>query len=72
MIALLKVVLAEVESLRAVLDLKQNEVSELRKNFAESEQKAQQLPGALEKISVLTAKLEDLQSQLESKSICEQ
>lgn len=58
--------------MRAVLDLKKNEVADLRKTLAESNQKAAQLPGALEKISVLTAKCEDLQSQLESKSNYEQ
>lgn len=63
--------LAEAESLRAVLDLKQTEVSELRRALGEANQKADILPSMIEKVSVLTARCEDLQSQLERKSICE-
>lgn len=64
--------LAEVESLKAVMDMKTNEAADFRKRLAESSQKAAQLPAALEKISSLTAKCEDLESQLERKSSYEQ
>ncbi|KAF5306202.1 hypothetical protein FQR65_LT07479 [Abscondita terminalis] len=67
----LQIVLAEVESLRAVLDLKQNQVAELRKVLVEANQKAELLPSATDKISILTARCEDLESQLESKSVFE-
>jgi len=60
--------LQEVQSLRAVLELKQSEVAELRKSLAEALQKADMLPIAEEKISGLTAKCEDLLHQLERKN----
>ncbi|CAH1112740.1 unnamed protein product [Psylliodes chrysocephalus] len=58
----------EVQSLRAVLELKQNEVSELRRSLAEAIQRADVLVGAEEKARVLNARCEDLQLQLERKS----
>lgn len=67
-----QIVLAEVESLRAVMDLKQNQVAELRKLLAEANHKADLLPNMTEKVSVLSARCEDLVSQIESKSVYEQ
>ncbi|XP_056630138.1 uncharacterized protein LOC130440813 isoform X2 [Diorhabda sublineata] len=58
----------EVQSLRAVLELKQNEVAELRKSLAETNQRAEMLIGAEEKARVLNARCEDLQLQLERKA----
>lgn len=58
----------EVQSLRAVLELKQNEVAELRKSLAETNQRAETLIGAEEKARVLNARCEDLQLQLERKA----
>ncbi|XP_018567471.1 uncharacterized protein LOC108908047 isoform X2 [Anoplophora glabripennis] len=64
--------LQEVQSLRAVLELKQKEVGELRKALAEASQKAEVLVGAEEKARFLKAKCEDLQLQLQRKSEYEQ
>ncbi|CAG9819044.1 unnamed protein product [Phaedon cochleariae] len=58
----------EVQSLRAVLELKQNEVAELRKTAAEATQKAEILVGAEERARVLNARCEDLQLQLQRKA----
>lgn len=57
----------EVDSLRCVLDLKQREISELRKQTQEYERDARDLPGALVKISALESRIEDLQVQLKTK-----
>lgn len=57
----------EVDSLRCVLDLKQREISELRKQAQEYERDARDLPGALVKISALESRIEDLQVQLKTK-----
>ncbi|KAF5294738.1 hypothetical protein FQA39_LY00222 [Lamprigera yunnana] len=61
-------VFAEVELLRAVLDLKQNQLGESRKLLAE----AKLLLSTAEKVSLLTARCEDLECQLESKCLYEQ
>ncbi|XP_053696182.1 serine-rich adhesin for platelets [Sabethes cyaneus] len=58
----------EVDSLRCVLDLKQREISELRKQTQEYERDAKELPGALVKISALESRIEDLQVQLKTKA----
>ncbi|XP_044755813.1 uncharacterized protein LOC123314539 [Coccinella septempunctata] len=58
----------EVESLRVVLELKQSEVSDLRKSLAEANQKAELLAGCEEKASLLQARCEDLQLQLQRKN----
>lgn len=57
----------EVDSLRCVLDLKQREISELRKLTQEYERDAKELPSALVKISALESRIEDLQVQLKTK-----
>lgn len=57
----------EVESLRCVLELKQSEISELRKQNQEYQRAAEELPTALIKISGLESRLEDVQVQLTSK-----
>lgn len=64
--------LQEVQSLRAVLELKQGEVSELRKALAEASQRAELLPTIEEKVSTLNARCEDLQLQLLRKNEHEQ
>ncbi|XP_072380106.1 uncharacterized protein toc isoform X4 [Diabrotica undecimpunctata] len=58
----------EVQSLRVVLELKQNEVTDLRKSLAEANQRAEILEGAEERARVLNARCEDLQLQLERKA----
>ncbi|XP_058818345.1 uncharacterized protein LOC131681538 isoform X2 [Topomyia yanbarensis] len=58
----------EVDSLRCVLDLKQREISELRKQTQEFERDAKELPAALVKISALESRIEDLQVQLKTKT----
>lgn len=60
------------QSLRAVLELKQAEVSELRRSLAEASQRAELLPAMEEKVSTLNARCEDLQLQLERKNMHEQ
>ncbi|XP_018334467.1 putative mediator of RNA polymerase II transcription subunit 26 isoform X2 [Agrilus planipennis] len=65
-------VVAEVESLRAVLELKQSEIADLRKALVEANQKAELLPSVEEKVSALTARCEDLQHQLKVKFVQEQ
>ncbi|KFB41495.1 hypothetical protein ZHAS_00009090 [Anopheles sinensis] len=64
----LQVLQDEVDSLRCVLDLKQREISELRKQTQEYERDAKELPGALVKISALESRIEDLQVQLKTKT----
>ncbi|XP_062547102.1 uncharacterized protein LOC134212865 isoform X2 [Armigeres subalbatus] len=58
----------EVNSLRCVLDLKQREISDLRKQTQEYERDAKELPSALVKVSALESRIEDLQVQLKTKS----
>jgi DNA repair exonuclease SbcCD ATPase subunit len=57
----------EVESLRCVLELKQREISDLRKQVQEYERDANELPAALVKISTLESRIEDLQVQLNAR-----
>ena len=57
----------EVESLRCVLELKQREISDLRKLVQEYERDANELPAALVKISTLESRIEDLQVQLNAR-----
>lgn len=64
----LQVLQDEVDSLRCVLDLKQREISELRKQTQEYERDAKDLPGALTKISALESRIEDLEVQLKTKT----
>uniref|UniRef100_A0A182NT89 Uncharacterized protein n=1 Tax=Anopheles dirus TaxID=7168 RepID=A0A182NT89_9DIPT len=64
----LQVLQDEVDSLRCVLDLKQREISELRKQTQEYERDAKDLPGALTKISALESRIEDLVVQLKTKT----
>ncbi|KAK5645223.1 hypothetical protein RI129_006523 [Pyrocoelia pectoralis] len=56
---------------KAVLELKQNEIADLRKLLAQANQKAELVPRIADKVSVLSARCEDLESQLESKSVYE-
>ncbi|XP_052899491.1 uncharacterized protein LOC128305899 isoform X1 [Anopheles moucheti] len=64
----LQVLQDEVDSLRCVLDLKQREISELRKQTQEYERDAKELPGALTKISANESRIEDLEVQLKTKT----
>lgn len=57
----------EVESLRSVLDMKLNEISELRRQNHELQSAHDELPRALIKISVLETRLEDLTIQYQTK-----
>ncbi|KAG5874966.1 hypothetical protein JTB14_003230 [Gonioctena quinquepunctata] len=58
----------EVQSLRVVLELKQNEVADLRRALAEATHKADILVGAEEKARHLQARCEDLDLQLQRKA----
>lgn len=62
----------EVLSLRSVLDMKLNEISELRKQNQSMVQAQDELPKAQLKISVLESRLEDLTIQLKTKNEEEQ
>ncbi|RZB94433.1 SMC N domain containing protein [Asbolus verrucosus] len=62
----------ELQSLRVVLELKQNEVGELRRALAEANQKNETLAAAEEKSAALSARCEDLQLQLQRKCDIEQ
>ncbi|KRT80739.1 hypothetical protein AMK59_4917 [Oryctes borbonicus] len=62
----------EVQSLRAVLELKIQDVARVRKALVHANEKADQLPFAREKIASLIAKCEDLMSQLQKKNTTEQ
>ena len=62
----------ELQSLRVVLELKQNEVGELRRALAEANQKNETLAAAEEKSASMSARCEDLQLQLQRKSELEQ
>lgn len=57
----------EVESLRCVLELKQHDISELRKENLKYQRAAEELPAALLKVSGLESRIEDLQVQLAAK-----
>lgn len=57
----------EVESLRCVLDMKQQEISELRKQNLELVKDADALPAATLKVHTLESRLEDIQLQLKQK-----
>lgn len=58
----------EVESLRTVLDLRHEELQELRKQNAFLTRQAEELPVALQRVAALEAKVEDLQVQLKVKT----
>ena len=58
----------EVESLRTVLDLRHEELQELRKQNAFLTREAEELPVALQRVTALEAKVEDLQVQLKVKT----
>lgn len=58
----------EVESLRTVLDLRHEELQELRKQNALLTREAEELPVALQRVAALEAKVEDLQVQLQVKT----
>lgn len=62
----------EVLSLRSVLDMKLNEISELRKHNQSMVQAQDELPKAQLKISILESRLEDLTIQLKTKNEEEQ
>ncbi|XP_046663567.1 uncharacterized protein LOC124356546 isoform X3 [Homalodisca vitripennis] len=62
----------EVASLRAVLELRSSELQELRKTSELAQRDALQLPPALQRITVLQARVEDLELQLERKTAVEQ
>lgn len=58
---------AEIESLKAVLEMKMDELSELRKKHEEYQNAAEQLPAALQRIATLSATVEDLKTQINRK-----
>ena len=58
----------EVESLRCVLELKQHEISELRKTNCELQRAADDAISAQIKCSALESRVEDLQVQLHAKN----
>uniref|UniRef100_A0A1L8E4U4 Putative microtubule-associated tumor suppressor 1 n=1 Tax=Nyssomyia neivai TaxID=330878 RepID=A0A1L8E4U4_9DIPT len=57
----------EVESLRCVLELKQSEISELRKHNQELQRSSDELSATMIKLSGTESRVEDLQVQLESR-----
>lgn len=59
------------DSLRAVLDLRHTELQVLRKVAAEAAEKADLLTASEIQVASLKSKVEDLQSQLHSKSTIE-
>lgn len=61
----------EVESLQTVLDLRHEELQELRKQNAFLTREAEELPVALQRVAALEAKVEDLQVQLKVKTSIE-
>jgi len=61
----------DVESLKAVLDLRLKELQELRKQNALLTREAEELPVALQRVAALEAKVEDLQVQLKVKTSIE-
>lgn len=62
----------EVESLRCVLDLKQNEISELRKQNQEMQRAVDDHNSLVMKHASAESRLEDLQVQLQCKNVQEQ
>lgn len=58
----------DVESLRCVLDLKQQDISELRKQNLQLVRDADALPAANLRVHTLESRLEDLQLQLKQKT----
>ncbi|CAD7079651.1 unnamed protein product [Hermetia illucens] len=60
--------LQEVESLRSVLELKQTELSDLRKQNHELKRASDDVPLLQMKVSALESRIEDLQIQLKAKS----
>ncbi|XP_050305174.1 restin homolog [Anthonomus grandis grandis] len=62
----------EVQSLRAVLELKQTELAKLRKSLDESRYKQEVLSGAEEMAATLQARCEDLEHQLQQRGESEQ
>lgn len=56
------------ESLRTVLDLRREEIAELRRQNLELARDAGELPQVLQKNAALLARVEDLQVQLQRKS----
>lgn len=58
----------EVESLRCVLELKQHEISELRKTNCELQRAADEAISAQIRCSALESRVEDLQVQLHAKN----
>ncbi|KYB25579.1 hypothetical protein TcasGA2_TC034332 [Tribolium castaneum] len=58
----------ELQSLRVVLELRQNEVAELRRALAEAKQKNDILSAAEERSASLSARCEDLELQLQRKN----
>lgn len=61
----------EVDSLRSVLELRCDELQKSRRENDALRIAADQLPGAEQRISTLTARLEDLQVQLDRKGMLE-
>lgn len=57
----------EICSLRAVLELKHNEIQELRKQNEKSKKAAQDLPLVEQKLDLAQARVEDLSAQLQAK-----
>ncbi|XP_076253369.1 toucan isoform X2 [Rhynchophorus ferrugineus] len=62
----------EVQSLRVVVELKQQEIADLRKSLGQTTQKLNTLVNAEERALALQARCEDLQHQLQRKNECEQ
>ena len=61
----------ETESLRSVLEMKSAEMQQLRTQNLVLHRDADQLPGALQRVATLTARVEDLELQLERKNLSE-
>lgn len=62
----------EVTSLRAVLELRSSELWELRRSSELAQRDALQLPHALQRVTVLQTRVQDLELQLERKTQQEQ
>lgn len=60
------------ESLRVIVELKQNEIKTLRMTLAEAKQKETVFEVAMRKVDLLSTKCEDLQEQLKKKSESEE
>lgn len=61
----------EVESLRTVLELRTNELHDLRRQNETLQVDAELLPPTLQKLSTAQARVEDLEIQLERKTTVE-